>query len=81
MVTSTKGFLNDIDVAQDFVFRVHVMAIAGRANGLVKLVSGIDDGMENLHQAILSQVAHVDKPRIVLRRLDFDVIVETHALT
>ena len=56
------------------------MAIACRADRFSNLVSGIDDVMENVHKPIVIELFVVDEPRVVLTRLDFDIVKELHRL-
>src|SRR5574344_438469 len=35
VVTTAKGFLGDIDITKNLILRIHVMAVAGRANGFL----------------------------------------------
>ena len=47
-----KAFRGDVNIAEDLVFRVHVMAIARRADHLAHLICRIDDSPQNLDQSI-----------------------------
>ena len=80
VINATDCFGANEDVTRDFVLWIKVMAIAGRTDRFANLVSGIDDVMEDIHKSIVIKLSVVDEPRIILARLDFDIVEEFHRL-
>ena len=78
MVNTADGFRGDENVASHFIFWVEIMAISCRTDWLANLICSIDDVMEDIHKPIVIKLLVVNEPRIVLTRLDFDIVKELH---
>ena len=79
MGAAPDGLRLDVDVAEDLVFGVQIMAVPGGDHRLAGQMGGLDDVLQHLDEMLLGgQSLGMDEIGIVLDRLDLDKVIELH---
>ena len=79
MAAPADGFRVDVDVAQDLVLGVEVMAVPRRNDSLSGDSGGFHDVAKDGNQMLFGGNApHVDEIAVILEGLDLDVVIEAH---